>query len=240
MTPRHIAALRRGSGQRICRWWVPGSDSLLGVRVGGASSVPATRKAGVMVELIWSFAPWLVFIVLEQTTSLKDAAACALVVSVIVIVRALIHKHVHLLDVASVVYFVGLLVVVLVADHSADHDIGRYAQAGAHAALTIIVFGSVLLDHPFTESYARETVPREFWHSNEFRDVNRRISLAWGLAFLIGTVSLLIAANTDNVPFLLRIVIPFGALYWAYTVTDKVRSTTATGSTATPGQRHAP
>jgi hypothetical protein len=47
------------------------------------------------------------------------------------------------------------------------------------------------------------------------------------VAFLIGTVSLLIAANTDGVPFLLRIVIPFGALYWAYTLTDKVRSSAA-------------
>ncbi len=28
---------------------------------------------------------------------------------------------------------------------------------------TIIVFGSILIGHPFTESYARETVPEEYW-----------------------------------------------------------------------------
>jgi hypothetical protein len=176
-----------------------------------------------MVELVWSFAPWLVFIVLEGTTSLRDAAACALVVAIVVILRALIHDHLHLLDVASLVYFVALLIVVLVVDRSADTDLGHYAQAGAHAALTIIVFGSVLIGHPFTESYARESVPEELWHTAEFHRVNRHISLAWGLAFLIGTISLLVAANTDSVQVLLRIVIPFGALYWAYTVTEKVR-----------------
>jgi len=182
-------------------------------------------------ELIWSFAPWLVFIVLETTTSLRDAAACALVVAVIVIIRALIHHHLHLLDVASFVYFVALVLVVEIADRSADTDIGHYAQAGAHIALTFIVFGSVLIGHPFTESYARESVPKEFWNSDRFHAVNRRISLAWGLAFLVGSVALLVAANTDSFPFLLRIAIPFGALYWAYTVTEKVRSADAPPST---------
>jgi hypothetical protein len=47
---------------------------------------------------------------------------------------------------------------------------------------------------------------------------------------LIGTVSLPIAANCDSVRFRVGIVIPFGALHWAYTVTDKVRSSAAHAS----------
>jgi hypothetical protein len=31
---------------------------------------------------------------------------------------------------------------------------------------------------PFTAQYARETVPREYWHTREFRSINRRISAA--------------------------------------------------------------
>ncbi len=113
-----------------------------------------------MTELIWSFAPWLLFIVVDRFATLEDAAACAVAAAVVVLGRALLHQHVHLLDVASLVYFVGLLIVVLAADSSAQGDISNYAQAGAHIALTIIVLGSVLIGHPFTESYARESVPR--------------------------------------------------------------------------------
>jgi threonine/homoserine/homoserine lactone efflux protein len=189
----------------------------------GGSQKP---EAGV-VELVWSFAPWLVFLLVGRFATLEDAVACAVAAAIIVMGRALLHQHVHLLDVASIVYFVGLLIVVLAADTSAQGDISNYAQAGAHIALTIIVAGSILIGHPFTESYARESVPREFWDTPRFHEINRHISAAWALAFLVGSISLLIAANTDDYPVLLRILVPFGALYWAYTVTEKVRNAPA-------------
>ena len=54
-----------------------------------------------------------------------------------------------------------------------------------------------------------------------FRAVNRTISLVWGLAFLVGTVSLIVAGSVTGRPFLLRILIPFGALAWAYSYTQR-------------------
>ena len=98
----------------------------------------------------------------------------------------------------------------------------RYAQAGAHAFLTLIVLGSVVIGHPFTESYARESTPKEIWGTPQFRAVNRTISLVWGLAFLVGTISLIVAGSVTGRPFLLRILIPFGALAWAYSYTQRV------------------
>lgn len=183
-----------------------------------------------MTELIWSFAPWFVFLVVNRFATLEDAVACAVAAAIIVIGRAVMHDHLHLLDVASIVYFVALLIVVQAASASARHDISNYAQAGAHIALTLIVFGSILVGHPFTESYARETVPREYWDTPQFHETNRVISAAWGLAFVVGSVSLVIAANTDSRPVLLRILIPFGALYWAYCFTDKQRKTSTAGA----------
>jgi hypothetical protein len=176
-----------------------------------------------MTELIWSFAPWLVFLVVSRFATLEDAVACALVASVVVIGRAALHAHVHLLDIAGLAYFAGLLVVVLATDASSEGDISNYAQAGSHMALTVIALGSILVGRPFTESYARETVPKNLWDTPTFHHTNRIISAAWGLAFALGSISLLIAANTDSRPFLLRIAIPFGALYWAYTFTEKKR-----------------
>jgi hypothetical protein len=42
---------------------------------------------------------------------------------------------------------------------------------------------------PFTEQYARESVPREYWQSPTFRSINRRISAAWGGAIAVMALS---------------------------------------------------
>jgi hypothetical protein len=85
--------------------------------------------------------------------------------------------------------------------------------------LTLLVFGSIVVGHPFTEAYARETTPRAFWHTPEFHATNRRISAVWGLAFLVGTVSLIAATCVDSLPVMLHLIVPFGALYAAFTYT---------------------
>ncbi len=107
----------------------------------------------------------------------------------------------------------------------------RYAQAGAHAFLTLIVLGSVAIGRPFTEPYARESTPQSVWDTPHFHAVNRKISAVWGLAFLVGTVSLIVAGSVTDRQFLLRVVIPFGALAWAYSFTQR----TTSAATATEG-----
>ena len=174
-----------------------------------------------MTELIWSFSPWLAFLAGSRVTSLYGGVAAGAVAAAIVTGRALSRRRMHLLDLAGLGYFL-VLGAVLVTIHPAHLDYwSRYAQAGSHAALTVIVFGSILIGHPFTESYARETTPAALWHTAGFRAVNRRISAVWGLAFLAGTVSLIIAGSIDYRHVLLRIVIPFGTLYLAYQYTGK-------------------
>ena len=136
--------------------------------------------------------------------------------------RAIGHHRLHLLDVASVLYFTGLGLALEIVHPVSVIYWSRYAQAGAHAFLTLIVLGSVAIGRPFTESYARETTPKELWSTPQFRAVNRQISLMWGLAFFVGTISLIIAGSVTNRTFLLRILIPFGALAYAYTYTQRV------------------
>jgi hypothetical protein len=174
-----------------------------------------------MTELIWSFSPWLAFLLGTRVTSLYGGVAVGAVAAAIVAGRALARRRVHLLDLAGLGYFL-VLGAVLATIHPAHLDYwSRYAQAGSHAALTLIVFGSILIGHPFTESYAREKTPASLWHTREFRAVNQRISAVWGLAFLAGTISLVIAGSIDYRHVLLRILIPFGALYLAYQYTGK-------------------
>ena len=113
-----------------------------------------------MNDLIWSFAPWLIFLLATRITSLSGAIALGLVASLIVSARAFGHHRFHLLDGASLVYFIGLGVALEAVHPGSTQYWSRYAQAGAHAFLTLIVLGSVAIGRPFTESYAASRHPR--------------------------------------------------------------------------------
>jgi hypothetical protein len=189
-----------------------------------------------MTDLIWSFSPWLLFLLATRFTSFSGAVALGLVGALVVAARAIGHHRFHLLDAASVLYFTGLGLALEIVHPTSVLYWSRYAQAGAHAFLTLIVLGSVAIGHPFTESYARESTPKEVWGTPGFRAVNRTISFVWGLAFLVGTVSLIVAGSVTGRPFLLRILIPFGALAWAYSYTQRiVTARRAAGGAGGPG-----
>ena len=174
-----------------------------------------------MTELIWSFAPWVVFLMGVRVGNVYWGAGVAAVAAIIVLGRAMSRHKTHLFDVIGVVYFVGLLALLAIIQPGDISTWGRYAQAVAHGSLTVIVFGSVLIGHPFTEGYAREQAPKEVWNSPHFHAFNRKISAVWGLAFLVGAISLVFAGATDSRQILLRIIVPFGALAYAYTYTQR-------------------
>jgi hypothetical protein len=177
-----------------------------------------------MSEMVWSFAPWVLFLMAVRVANVYVAAGLAAVAAIVVLVRAASRHRAHLFDVVGVVYFVGLLVLLAILHPSDITTWGRYAQAVAHGSLTVIVFGSVLIGHPFTEAYAREETPPEIWHTPRFHSFNRKISLVWGLAFVVGTISLVFAGATDSRQILLRVIVPFGALGYAYTYTERLAS----------------
>lgn len=174
-----------------------------------------------MVDLAWSFAPWLVFLLASRVTSLDVAGAAGAVAGAVVLTRAIGRRRVHMLDVASTMYFVALATVFIVVRPGHLDFWVRYAQAGSHIALTVLVFGSILVGRPFTEAYARDTVPESVWSTRRFHSLNRRISAVWGLALLVGTVSLIAAGSVDSGQFLFRIAVPFGTLYGAYVLTQR-------------------
>jgi hypothetical protein len=172
-----------------------------------------------MTDLLWSFSPWFVFLIASRFTSYSGAAALGFIAAIAVLVRAASDHHLHMLDVVSPCYFAALAVVPAVLH---PDDIGtwsRYAQLGSHLALTVIVFGSIAVGRPFTESYAKHSTPEALWNTKGFREANRRISTAWGLAFLVGDVSLALAGSSSSRQALLRVILPFGSLYLAYRYT---------------------
>jgi hypothetical protein len=169
-------------------------------------------------NLVWSFAPWFVFVIAARFSSLKSAIGAGVLGALIACGRAAIVARVHLLDVAGVGCFVGLSAALLL-DPDALESWSQYAQFGSHVLLTLPVFGSIVVAHSFTEACARETTPSAVWSMPEFHAINRRIAGVWGLALLVGTVSVWAATTIEPRPILLHALVPFGALYLAYRYT---------------------
>ena len=185
-----------------------------------------------MKNLIWSFSPWVAFLLGVRVGGVYWGAGIGLAVALVVLVRAICRHSTHMFDVIGIVYFGGLLAL-LAAIHPSDIATwGRYAQAVAHGSLTLIVFGSVLIGKPFTEPYAREQAPEQVVDSSRFHQLNRRLSTMWGLAFLVGTISLVVAGSQDSRQFILRLVVPFGALLLALLYSQKQASLTAETASA--------
>jgi hypothetical protein len=174
-----------------------------------------------MSELVWSFAPWVTFLAGVRVGNVYWGASVGAIVAIVVLARALSRHKAHLFDYVGVLYFIGMLIVLAIVHPDDIGTWGRYAQAVAHGSLCVIVFASVLVNRPFTEAYAREQAPKEIWNSPAFRAFNRKISAVWGLAFLLGTISMVLAGTTDSRQILLRLIIPFGALAAAYTYSER-------------------
>jgi hypothetical protein len=183
-----------------------------------------------MSGLIWSFLPWVAFLLGVRIEDVYWGAGAGLLVAVVVFGRALAQHKVHLFDVIGVVYFGGMLALLGAIHPDNIGTWGRYAQAVAHGSLTVIVFASILVNRPFTEPYAREQAPRQVWDRPEFKALNRKISLVFGGAFLIGTASLVAAGSSNDLQFVLRIVVPFGALFGALTFAQKQGNAAQSGA----------
>ena len=168
-----------------------------------------------MTEMMWSLLPWLAFMTATPLVNRWAGLAAGLVVAIMVLGRAIAHKKVRMLEVASIAFFVGLAAAVVVV-HPADiGSWGNYAQAGAHGLLTVLVLGSVLIGRPFTAPYARAQAPEAVWLNPRFVAFNRDMSLVWGFALLAGTASLALAGSVNAAPFILRMAVPSGAMLFA-------------------------
>lgn len=138
------------------------------------------------------FIPWLVFTVIATRAGVGAVGAAAvlafLVALGLVIRSSRSGESVKLLEIIALVVFGGYALVALTVP-SAEAFLAHYGRALAALVLAAVIF-MLLPVLPFTEQYARESVPREYWHTPQFRSVNRRISAVWG-----GVVAVLAASH---------------------------------------------
>jgi hypothetical protein len=178
-----------------------------------ATAAPESRTggSGIFIALV----PWLIFTVLVQHTSLKLGSLVALVVAAGIALPGLRAGRPKMLELGAVITFVAFAIAAFAVDHQTATDLARYARGIAAAGLAVIAFVSLLFV-PFTEQYAREQVPEQFWGSQQFKSVNRRLTAMWGLIFAAMVPFHILAGALDRTGtnVLLNWVVPILLVMW--------------------------
>ena len=140
---------------------------------------------------------------------------------------------IKMIDVTSAAVFAVLAVVGFAGGDAWIINWGRATAAFVLAAVMLISAATV----PFSEQYARESVPQQYWTSPVFRAKNRKISALWGVVMLVMTGSHLIATVLldDGVTagqFLLNWAVPALLVYAAIKQSKKIAAVNALPQTA--------
>ncbi len=176
-------------------------------------------------KVLLGFVPWIVFtLVATRVGPGAVGAACvlALIVAVVMIIQSVRRgESPKLLEVTGAAVFLVLGIVSFVEPGS-DAFLAGYGRALAAAVLAVVILVTLPV-MPFTEQYARASVPREYWHTPQFRSINKRISAAWGGVVAVMAVSHAVAGTFEApggrllhrpVDLVFNWIIP-GLLVWA-------------------------
>jgi len=137
------------------------------------------------VKLLLAFSPWIAFWIISGGHSMVRLQIGICVATVLVAVMGVTKLHRGAILWAGVIFFAFALVsVVWFKDEWVIHRLGILASG----TLFIATLLSVVLGQPFTESYAREHVPREFWDSPPFIRGCYTVTGVWGFIFLANTL----------------------------------------------------
>ena len=179
-----------------------------------SSTITQASSPGDRIYL--AFLPWVLFSLIAQHGLLQAAAVIALAASVVIAAPSLLAGRPKLLELGAVAAFAGFACAAFLASPETGHWVAQYARAIAAALLALIAFTSLLFT-PFTAQYARESVPRQFWSSPQFRQINRRLTLMWGCVFAAMVPAHLIAgaAATGPASLVFNWVIPVALVVWA-------------------------
>ncbi|HEX4520256.1 MAG TPA: hypothetical protein VH063_11815 [Gaiellaceae bacterium] len=167
--------------------------------------------AGIFIALV----PWVVFSLLAAHVSVEAAAVTALLASIAIAVPSLRRRRPKTLELAAIAAFAGITIAAFLGSSGSGDWLAEYARAIAAGLLGLIAFGSLLFT-PFTEQYARESVPRSAWGSSTFKAVNRKLTITWGLVF-VGMIPGHIAAgaiDTRAANLVLNWALPVALVVW--------------------------
>jgi hypothetical protein len=152
------------------------------------------------LSLIIGFLPFIVFSLMARFLPSGDIGFAGLIAAVIAAIALVAIKPrwpPKIINACSLVLFGVIAILGFTAGRHTDSWLYTWAGAGVGIILGLVIL-ALLPVMPFTEQYAKETVPRAQWSSPTFKKINRVLSTAWGLAIVGIGVSRLAAAAIDR------------------------------------------
>ena len=149
-------------------------------------------------KMFLSLVPWVAFTFLINRHGVQAAGIAALAaaaLSVFFMIRGAA-AGVKVIDVAGAVLFGGLSAACFAGGPGVTVWVADYGRGTSALLLGAVMLASVAFV-PFSEQFARETVPAQHWQSPVFRTVNRKISALWGVVLLVMGAGHLLAAAID-------------------------------------------
>lgn len=190
--------------------------------------------------MLYSLVPWVLFSVIVEKKGSGAAGVAALLSGGLSLALLLFRRKTGLkwIDLAGIVTFAVIAVAAFVGNASARIDSVNFGRGASTLALALVMLASLAVV-PFTEQYAKDTVPRDRWDTPEFRAFHQRLSLAWGLVVLVVAASRMaygfLAASGNGTSFLnivLNWLVPAALLFGVVSYTRRVAGPTTEESTA--------
>jgi hypothetical protein len=153
-----------------------------------------------IAKLILGFAPWIAYTVIVNwagPASVPVAALIALAIAAALIVRTVLHgASAKILEVTGAAVF-AVYAVVAFAAPATEPFLAGFGRALSTLLLAVVILATLPV-RPFTEQYARESVPVSVWNTPRFHTTNRRISAAWGAGVLVMGLGHTLAGLLEN------------------------------------------
>lgn len=173
------------------------------------------------MNLLWGFAPFFAFVVVERLAGVMPGLLAACAVSVLVTLRDAVRGgwQPKWLEVGTLLLFGGLAAYAWITPDAA-WSIAQ-VRLCVDTGLLLIVLASLAIGHPFTLPYARERAPRDIWNTPRFLHVNKVICIAWAIAFAVMVAADLLLVYAPQLPHAIAIGVTVIALFAAATFTAR-------------------
>jgi hypothetical protein len=152
------------------------------------------------LALILAFLPLIAFSLLSRFLPPSDIGVAALVAAVIAGVAMVTIRPLwppKILNACSLLLFALLAVLGFALGKGDDSWLATWGGAGVGIVIGLVILALIPV-MPFTEQFARESTPQAVWNSPTFKQINRVLSIAWGVAIVGLGVSRVVAAVIDQ------------------------------------------
>jgi hypothetical protein len=174
------------------------------------------------LALILAFLPLIAFSLLSRILPHDYIGVAGLVAAVIALIAIATSRPwwpPKILNTCSLVLFALIAVLGFTLGKNDDRWLATWGGSGIGLVIGLIILALIPV-MPFTEQFARESVPPSEWTSPTFKKINRVLSTAWGAAIVAVGASRVAAAainghTTRRLPdILLGLVVPVGIIVY--------------------------